>query len=170
MEKFSCDRRVKWRTASSSPTSGSSGGRVRRSFAGRSASALAATSCGHWSIAPRPGREYSKITFSGTGMVQTSGGAHALQRLTEGAAVAIDVGTGLGLGGAHQQRVAELGVIGAEVEPAEDSAAHERLEDRRDRTVELQHRLVKVRARECEAHTRHARECRGELARARVRG
>src|SRR5262249_38558960 len=142
MEKFSCDRRVKWRTASSSPTSGSSGGRVRRSFAGRSASALAGTSCGHWSIAPRPGREYSKITFSGTGMTQTSqqtrtagsGGAYALKRFTERTAEALDVGTGLGLGGAHQQCVAELGIIDAEVETAEDSAARERLEDRRNRT------------------------------------
>ena len=34
MEKLSCDRRVKCRTASSSPTSGNSGGWVRRSFAG----------------------------------------------------------------------------------------------------------------------------------------
>src|SRR5215469_1900600 len=179
MEKLSCDRRVKCRTASSSPTSGNSGRRVRRSFAGRSPSAAGATSCGHWSTAPRPGCEYSKITFSVTGMVQTSslstsfdasGGAYALQRLVERAAIAIDVGTGLGFGGAHEQRVAELGVIGAEVEPAQDSTAGERLEDRRDRTVELQHRLVKMRTREGEAHGRHARERRGELARARVGG
>ena len=63
-EKFSCDRRVKWRTASSSPTSGSSGGCARRSCCGQSASAAVPARAATGRVAPRPGWEYSKITFS----------------------------------------------------------------------------------------------------------
>src|SRR6185312_15578168 len=64
MEKLSCDRRVKCRTVSSSLTSGSRGRVVRRSFAGRSSQAAAPESRGHWSSAPRPRTEYSKMGFS----------------------------------------------------------------------------------------------------------
>src|SRR5438132_8885889 len=128
MEKLSCDSRVKCRTASSSPTSGSCGGVARRSAAGRSASAAGSASCGHWSLAPRPAREYSKINCSRCGMgwslarVRSSGGTRRLHRLGELRTVTLDVGRGLGLGRAHQQRVAELGEVSREVRSEEHTS------------------------------------------------
>ena len=67
MEKLSCDSLVKWRTTSSSLNSGSIAGFFRRRFSGMSAaiSLGVSRSVGHWPKAPRPGREYSKMIFSG---------------------------------------------------------------------------------------------------------
>src|SRR6187399_3042706 len=82
MEKLSCDSLVKWRTTSSSLTSGSIAGFFRRRFSGMSAaiSLGVSRSEGHWPNAPRPGREYSKMIFSGCfciAMVESrSGGAY----------------------------------------------------------------------------------------------
>src|SRR5580698_10145811 len=139
MEKFSCDRRVKCRTASSSLTCGSSGGRARRSAAGRSPSAASPGSCGHWSPAPRPGCEYSKMTFSRSCMVCPSGGERVLQRLTQVGAEAFQIRRGLGFGGTHQQCVTELRVVGREVESADDAAREQPLQQWCDRAVEHQH-------------------------------
>src|SRR6516225_8454823 len=105
----------------------------------------------------------------GRSLLTGSGRARARQRLTEGNAVAIDVGAGPGLGGTYQQRVTELGIVRAEVQSAEDPAAGERLEDRSDRTIQLQHRFVEAGTCEDEAHTGQARESGHELARTRVR-
>jgi hypothetical protein len=67
IEKFSCESFVKWRTTSSSLTSGNIAGFLRRRFSGMSAaiSLGVSRSVGHWPKAPRPGREYSKMIFSG---------------------------------------------------------------------------------------------------------
>src|SRR5690606_37320588 len=140
MEKFSCDRRVKCRTTSSSPLSGRSGALLRRSAAGMSVAS--GTGSGHWSAAPRPGRECSTITGSRWAFIvwipfraAPSGGADGIERLGERARVMLDVAGGLGFGGAHQQRIAELGVVAAEIEPAEDAALRERREHRCDGPV-----------------------------------
>src|SRR6266404_1945684 len=94
-------------------------------------------SCGHWSVAPRPGCECSKISCSRVRMenlwpvsspsvlceprgppVRCMPGA--LQTLTERRDVAVDVGRGLGLRRAHEQRRPKLGVVFGQIETAED--------------------------------------------------
>src|SRR5271156_1394193 len=62
MEKFICDRRVKWRTACNSDTSGSAGGVERRRCTGISADP--ATGGGNCVPAPRPGLLNSNINGS----------------------------------------------------------------------------------------------------------
>ena len=62
MEKFSCDRRVKWRTTCSSLTSGSSGGARGADAAGRSSTRAALRLPATGRVAPRPGCECSKIS------------------------------------------------------------------------------------------------------------
>src|SRR5947208_3131881 len=72
-------------------------------------------------------------------------GARRLHHLAQAGAVAVDIGAGLGLGRAHQQRIAEFGEVSGQIEPTEDAAVAQALEHRRHRTVELQHRLMEVR-------------------------
>jgi hypothetical protein len=65
IEKLNCDRRVKWRTAWSSDTSGSSGGRARQNCAGIPSDAAAGAGAGgYWLAAPRPGLPSSNIMGS----------------------------------------------------------------------------------------------------------
>src|SRR6202040_1714265 len=68
---------------------------------------------------------------------KTSRGARRLHQLAQVGAVTIDIGGRLCLGRAHQQRMAEFGEVSRQIEPAEDAAAAQALEQRRHRTVEL---------------------------------
>ena len=75
-----------------------------------------------------PGCEYSKITFSLAVMRcqprlggRASGGARRLHHLAQACAVTLDVGRRLGLGGAHQQRMAELRVVRGQIQSADDA-------------------------------------------------
>ena len=71
------------------------------------------------------------------------------------------------LGGADQQRVAELGVVVRQVEAADDAAARKLGEHGRHRPIELQHRLVEARPFERELHALDARERGDQLVGAR---
>src|SRR5688572_5262184 len=117
MEKLSCESLVKWRTASSSLTSGSRGLDLRRRFAGIACVAFAAGASGHCPAALRPGREYSKMIFSGcfcmAMCMSSSGRAHGeLHRFAQCIGVRLDVGGRAGLGGADEQRIAKLRIVG----------------------------------------------------------
>src|SRR5690348_10400686 len=172
MEKLSCESLVKWRTTSSSLTSGSIGACLRRRFSGMSAATAFGRRCsvGHWPYEPRVGREYSKMIFSGCLSIamwfSPSGRAHGgFESFGQRIGVGLDVGRGARLGGADQQRVAELGVVDRQVEAADDAAARQLRQHRRDRAVEQQHGLVEARLLERQLHALDARQRRDQLLR-----
>src|SRR5690348_14302628 len=177
MEKLSCESRVKWRTTSSSLSSGSIARCLRRRFSGISEAMASevSRSVGHCAKAPRPGREYSKMIFSGCLSIAidacpfslASGSPHGgLERVGERIRISLDVGGGARLGGADQQSIAELGVVGREIEATDDSAARELRDDGRDRAIEQKHGLVEARLVERELHALHLRQRGHELVRA----
>src|SRR5688572_30061568 len=152
MEKLSCDSLVKWRTTSSSLNSGSMGLLLRRRFAGMSAAISLGVprSVGHWPKAPRPGREYSKMIFSGcfciAMCVLPSGRAHGgFEGFGEGIGIDLDVGRGARLGGADQQRIAQLRIIRRQVVTADDAVTRKVGDHRRHRPIEQQHGFVETR-------------------------
>src|SRR5690349_3382250 len=176
MEKLSCESFVKWRTTSSSLTSGSIAGFLRRRFSGMSAAISfgVSRSVGHWPKAPRPGREYSKMIFSGcfciamcfSPLSRTHGG---FEGFAERIGVLLDVFACAGLGRADQQSVPQFGVIVRQVEATDDAASRKFGDDGRHRTIEQQHRFVESRAIKRELHALDARERSDELVGARVR-
>ena len=85
------------------------------------------------------------------------------------ALVLLDVFAAARLGGADQQRVSELGVIGRQIETTDDTATREFGQHRRHRPVELQYRLVEARSFKRELHAFHANQCSHELVGATVR-
>src|SRR4051812_13628183 len=175
MEKLRCDRRVKCRTVSSSLTSGRTAGRVRRNCWGRSAMADAGNSSGHWSVAPRPECEYSKITFSWSfswvRIGNPSGGTHGgLHGIAERRDITIDIAQRLRLGSADEQRITQLGERVGEVQAAQDSAARECCQDGCHRAVEQQDRLVEEWTRERTTHSLYRSQGRHEILGTGVRG
>src|SRR5579875_1617882 len=122
MQAFFCDRRVKWRTTSSSLTSGSGRSR-RRNRSGRTCStATVGTSAGGIVAAWRPGELRSKISGSGIGPPVSSCsdcplfGDHLTQKLDQ----AVHISTTIHLGRAQEKGVRELRVVTAQLIPADN--------------------------------------------------
>src|SRR5580658_7373964 len=156
MEKFICDRRVKWRTACNSETSGSAGFVRRRKWAGTSAAP--ATGGGNCVTAPRPGLLNSNIKGSRvlsciiSLLSRRSRGAHYIsqRRCIRG-----DVGIEFGFCRANQQRMAQFRIALAKIQAAQDSSPRQVRQNRRGRAIQKQYGLVKMRRRESAFHTRH---------------
>src|SRR6185437_11364145 len=105
--------------------------------------------------------------LSGHGL-RASGCARRAQALRERGGVALDIGGCLGLGGADEQRLTELRVMLAEIQPAHDPTRGQTLQHGRHRAVDRYDLLVKDGPTEKASYTRHPGQRIRELPRARM--
>ena len=131
MEKFSCDSRVKCRTACNSDTSGAAA--AQRAKAPAASHPQLPARPGAWDGARRPGRECSKITGSGI-MAATATPQHAGQRRVP---VSLDV-PAVRISVAHTSSAwPSSGKSAAEIVAAENAARRQLLQHRRHRAVSV---------------------------------
>src|SRR5712691_9519072 len=141
---------------STSDTSGSSGGFVRRYFAGISVfTSATGTSVSGSENANRPGADSSKISLSYCGIAMS--GHRPDERVSE----RVDLLPAPLLGHGHEQAVLQRAVERLERHAREDSVSQEFPDDALGRLRQFERELLEVGRAEAEPHTGHL----GELAR-----